>query len=344
MSMQDEEQIQRIAERQLGNPSQRMAPPPEPEAPPAPAPETAEEQAQTDAAPKTEADKSDQDPMAFIEIQMQGQPRKLTDQQIASTYDRYAKLNHRHSEVKPVMQVIDALVQNSGATPGQAAQYMVDMLRQAGTKNITMGGDGVPSSRPGQDTPVPNMDAKQGDPFADWEAENDATLPPGYREQAQQFSSMNSELQQMKQMLMGVLNSARSTSQEAVQQQNNAEAMRVEAIQNNIRVNIDNAANRHGISDGDSENFMIYMAERGFSLEDFIDPSLADTVMKDFANDRNGPELEQLRKIHERRVAYKGTMPGTPSAGDTGGPAPQEGDPMINRMVDRALGRKVGMG
>ena len=42
---------------------------------------TQEEMAQTDAAPKTEADRSDEDPMAFIEIKMGNDVRKLTDKQ-----------------------------------------------------------------------------------------------------------------------------------------------------------------------------------------------------------------------------------------------------------------------
>ena len=336
MSMEDQEQINRIVSQQLGVQSQQ------PPAPPAEPPEETEtEKAQTDVSPKTEDDKTDEDPMAFIEIQMGGDLRKLTDKQIASTYDRYSKLNHRHAEMSPVIKVIDQLVAQSGATPGQAAQYMVDLLAQAGKKNVTMGGDGNASPRPGQDTPPANMEA-QGDPFANWESENDVSLPPGYREQAQQFSNMNTELGQIKQMLMGVLNSARGTTQQAMQQQNNAAAMREEAIKNNIRVNIDNAANRHGLSETDSEDFMVYMAERGFTLEDFIDPELADKVTKDFSMNRNGPELEQLRKIHERRIAFKGTMPGTPAA--DAGPVPQEGDQTMSNMINSALNKRQGMG
>ncbi len=336
MSMEDQEQINRIVSQQLGVPQEEELTPPveQPQ-------ETEIEKAQTDVSPKTEDDKTDEDPMAFIEIQMGGDLRKLTDKQIASTYDRYSKLNHRHAEMSPVIKVIDQLVSQSGATPGQAAQYMVDLLAQAGKKNVTMGGDGNPSPRPGQDTPPANMEA-QGDPFANWESENDVSLPPGYREQAQQFTSMNTELGQIKQMLMGVLNSARGTTEQAIQQQNNASAMREEAIKNNIRVNIDNAANRHGLSETDSEDFMVYMAERGFTLEDFIDPELADKVTKDFSMNRNGPELEQLRKIHERRIAFKGTMPGTPAA--DAGPVPQEGDPIMSNMINAALNKRQGMG
>ena len=337
MSMEEQEQINRIVSDQLGVPREAEL------IPPAEQPqETETEKAQTDVSPNTEDDKTDEDPMAFIEIQMGGDLRKLTDKQIASTYDRYSKLNHRHAEMSPVIKVIDQLVAQSGATPGQAAQYMVDLLSQAGKKNVTMGGDGNPSPRPGQDTPPASMNAQQGDPFANWESENDVALPPGYREQAQQFSSMNTELGQIKQMLMGVLNSARGTTEQAMQQQSNAAAMREEAIKNNIRVNIDNAANRHGLAETDSEDFMVYMAERGFTLEDFIDPELADKVTKDFSMNRNGPELEQLRKIHERRIAFKGTMPGTPAA--DAGPAPQEGDPIMSGMINTALNKRQGMG
>ena len=150
MSMEDQEQINRIVSQQLG-----AAPQMEPAQEQAPPPETETEKAQTDAAPKTEDDRSDEDPMAFIEIQMGGENRKLTDKQIAATYDRYSKLNHRHAEMSPVIKVIDQLVAQSGATPGQAAQYMVDLLAKAGQKNVTMGGDGQPSSRPGQDTHLP---------------------------------------------------------------------------------------------------------------------------------------------------------------------------------------------
>ena len=339
MSMEDQEQVARFANMRLGNPVQEPA---EPVAPPVEQPETQEEMAQTDAAPKTEADRSDEDPMAFIEIKMGNDVRKLTDKQIASTYDRYSKLNHKHSEVLPLMRIVDKLVETSGATPGQAAQYMANLLAQAGKKNVAMGGDGQVSQRPGQDTPQPNIDAPQGDPFADWESENDVALPPGYREQAQNMANMNNKMGQIEQLLMNVLNQARGTTEQAVQQQNDAAMMREQAMRDNIRVNIDNAADRHGIGEEDSENFMMYMAERGFTLEDFIDPGLADTVMKDFANDRNGPELEQLRKIHERRIAYQGTMPGTPSGSSAGAPK-DEGDPMLDRMINKAMNRRVGV-
>ena len=91
MSMEDQEQINRIVSQQLGVQSQQ------PPAPPAEPPEETEtEKAQTDVSPKTEDDKTDEDPMAFIEIQMGGDLRKLTDKQIASTYDRYSKLSLIH--------------------------------------------------------------------------------------------------------------------------------------------------------------------------------------------------------------------------------------------------------
>ena len=142
MSMEEQEQINRIVSAQLGVPREAEL------IPPAEQPqETETEKAQTDVSPKTEDDKTDEDPMAFIEIQMGGDLRKLTDKQIASTYARYSKLNHRHAEMSPVIKVIDQLVAQSGATPGQAAQYIVDLLSQAGKKNVTMG---RPTFRPGR--------------------------------------------------------------------------------------------------------------------------------------------------------------------------------------------------
>ena len=59
------------------------------------------------------------------------------------------ELREQIETMSPPEALIDQLVAQSGATPGQAAQYMVDLLAKAGQKNVTMGGDGQPSSRPG---------------------------------------------------------------------------------------------------------------------------------------------------------------------------------------------------
>ena len=75
MSMEQEDPVARIAAAQLGAAPQAPAAPPVP--PPAPEKDTAVEIAQTDAAPRTEADAANEEPYSFIEVEHRGEKGSL---------------------------------------------------------------------------------------------------------------------------------------------------------------------------------------------------------------------------------------------------------------------------
>ena len=136
----DAQQISRIAAQQMGAPSPQAAPPQAaPQAPPPPkdAPPTDMERAMDAASPTTEGDKVAQDAVMY-NVSIGGQDRNLSPQQIGSTFERYRDLNHKNATNKPVYDLTEKLMRETGATPQQAAKLMDAALR-AMTKNAKMG-------------------------------------------------------------------------------------------------------------------------------------------------------------------------------------------------------------
>lgn len=82
----------------------------------------------------------------------------------------------------------------------------------------------------------------------------------------------------------------------------------------------------------------MFIAERGYMMEDLADPGLTDKLVTDYANTRNSPEMDRLRGIAERRQAYTGSIgQSTPSAAGTEPAAPDE---TFDRFRDMAMNQK----
>lgn len=341
--------IAAISERQLGpdpaaagaaapaqDPGQMPPGQPMPQAapvapPPAPEVDTAQDVASAAGAPNDASNKMSSDPIIY-EIDMgDGKKRKMTPEQIKGTMDRYSNLNYQHAQMKPVLEIVERMIEaNPGAKPDDIAAYMMSML-QSGQKNAQMGGK---DERPNAQTP-PDID-----PLAKWEEENAAQLPPGYREMMQGSGSLQQELAQVKQMLQQVLQASAGVADAARVGNQDAQQQRIQSIQQNIANNIDRAQAQLQLPDDAANDFMMFAAERGYTLEDFIDPRLTVQVMQDFKNNMNSPEFERLAEINKKRQAWTGgPMPSAPAA--PGGAAQEgTGNAMFDGLTKAALTKR----
>lgn len=332
--------VDRIANAQLGTAqqTQQQTQPRVPgEPPPAPAVarqeprQTPQEAASQKGAPATEASRMSDDAVVY-EVEFGPEDRrKLTPAQIKSTMERYAALNHEHAQMKPVMEVAKALMQRYGANSQQFAEALAN-LNRAQQSNPTMGN--TQGQRPATAEQPTQPDA---DPLAKWEEENAASLPPGYRDlmmTQRQMQQMLSQTQRMMQMMMaqgqGVADAARVASQDATSQ-------RINAIRQSIATNLDRAQQSLQLPDTAAQDFMTFAAERGFTLEDFIDPQMTMKVMSDFRAVMQTPEMERLRAIAQRRQAFTGALGSTPSSPTA---PPDPGQEPFDRMVNSAMARR----
>lgn len=312
--------IDQIAAKQMG--VQPAAPPQAPAQ--AQKPDTPEAKAQTQGAPVTEGDKM-QDPAVVYEVAFgENDKRKLTPEQIKSTFERYSALNFKNQMLSPVNNIIQKIMaENPGMTPTQVAQKM-EAIYKAQQPNAQFGGPS-PSNQPqqpgqaGQPKTAQDMESV----FKKWEDDNAASLPPGYREMVQgtqgELQQMKMALAQTQMMLRQVLGQSQGVADAAragVQQSRNDTTL---VIKQQIANNVDRAQSALQLPDQAANDFLTFATERGYTLEDFVDPQLTYRVMADFRNNMNSPEMERLKAIASRRQAYTGSLAaGTPSAGPAG--------------------------
>lgn len=339
--MEQEDPIARIAANQLGQPPAPPAPPAPP--PSAPDADTAMDKAQTDAAPTTADDKTNMEPIQTFKVMMDGVEQELSAPQIEGTFARYRDLNHKHAQRKD-MEPFDNMVSKlaeSGKPRAEIIGNMFELMKKGMDKNTTMGDDGVPSARPAEDS-MPSQDIGSEDPYERWTRENDlSTMPPGFREQQAQIAQMSQQMGALQQMLAPILQNAQGTAQKAVQSQEKANQMKVDAAKDRIAANMDRLADSLGLTEEDAPMFNEYIKERGFGFPDFEDPNLLKMVLTDYTNAKNGPEMDRLRAINERRQAYQGTMVASPADGAS--PAPSGADEMISRLADKQFNKNSGM-
>lgn len=307
------------------------AAPPPPQAAPQAAPEpkdkdTAQDKATEAGAPADASTKMGADPVIYDIDFGEGKKRKMTPEQIKGISERYSALNYQHAQMKPVIDLVENLLKsNPDAKPEHVAQFMEQALR-ATQKNPQMGDPNADA--PGRENKESPPDV---DPLAKWEEENAATLPPGYREMMTGNQSIQQQMAQMQQMLQQVLAGASGVADAARAGNEDARSERINAIRQSIANNIDRAQAQLQLPDTEAENFMAFAAERGYSLEDMVDPRLTTQVMQDFKNSLNSPEFERLMEINKRRQAWTGApMPSAPT-----GPAGQvPGEGTGNKMFD----------
>ena len=354
---QTEDQMQAavagIAAQALGAPPQQPQQPQQPASPSqqpttqSTGQDTAQDKAAEAGAPKTEGDKQVADPVIYEVDMGDGKKRKLTPEQISQTFARYSSLNYRNAQMKPVMDVIDQVQRdNPGISPSQLAEKMQAIYRAA-ESNPTMGdqgktGNNAPPSASNQAQSPEDIEQS----LTRWEQENAATLPPGYKDMmmaggqaGQGMAQMQQQLAQMQRMMQAVLAQSQGTADAAQRGFADAQAQQSTAIRQTIANNIDRVQAALQIPDEKAQDFMVYAAERGFTLEDFVDPQLTIKVMQDFRNSMDSPEMERMRQIAQRRQAFTGTMGQT--AGASAQPVPNGGT-TFDKLTDTVMAAKVG--
>lgn len=314
--------IDRLAPNATPTPTPAQTPAPAAGAAPTPETPTKQEQALAAAAP------TDQQAANSIvyEVEIGGEKRKLTPQQIASTYERYRELNFDQAQLRPGIDLLKTLQQKTGLKAGELANVIVGALRNQ-TK--------TPAAAPAQ----PEVDDEAT--FKKWEEENAASLPPGYREFRKTMAEMAKGQQQIQTMLTNILNAGSGITDAAKAAHMDARSQRIDAIKRTIANNLSQAQQKFQLPDEAANDFMTFAAERGFTTEDFVDPGLTQRVAQDFAATRNTPEFERLKQIAAKRQAFTGSLGSVPNAGPaTGGDAQ---DTPLARLTNKAMSQR-GMG
>lgn len=347
--------IDRIAAQAMGMPPQEA--PAQAQAPipnqvaaktqPAKPAETAQGKAAEQGSPKTEADAMTEDAVLY-EIQFgEGDMRKLTPAQIKSTFERYSALNYKNAQYKPVMDLVEQIMRdNPGLNPVQMRQQM-ESIYKAQQSNPTMGNTQGDKSGPNEKNGNRHEDMETS--LKEWEEQNAASLPPGYKDlmmgQAQlpqALAQMQQQMQMMQRMMQSVLGQSQGVAEAAKTGMNQAQTQQIQAVRQQIANNIDRVQQALQLPDEAAQDFMIFAAERGFTMEDFVDPQLTIKVMQDFKNNMASPEMERMRGIAQRRQAYTGSLGSAPSSGPAAPPAAQGGT-TLDRLAGNAMSQR-GMG
>lgn len=349
--------IDRIAAQAMGVPPQAAEAPAQ-QNPKAPIPnqvaaktqpqETAQGKAAEQGSPKTEADQMTEDAVLY-EVQFgEGDMRKLTPAQIKSTFERYSALNYKNAQYKPVMDLVEQIMRdNPGVNPMQMRQQM-EAVYKAQQSNPTMGNTQGDKSGPNE----VNGNRQPSDmetSLKEWEEQNAASLPPGYKDlmmgQAnlpQALAQMQQQMVMMQRMMQSVLGQSQGVAEAAKTGMNQAQNTQINAVRQQIANNIDRVQQALALPDEAAQDFMIFAAERGFTMEDFVDPQLTIKVMQDFKNNMSSPEMERMRAIAQRRQAYTGSLGSAPSSGPAA-PAQPQGGTTLDRLSSMAMNQR-GMG
>lgn len=333
MDPRQQQILQALVESQMGAPpgappaanpaaAAAAAAPMQPAQPPPPDPaamradkDTAADKAATALAPKDESKAMSADAVIY-EVPFGDQTRKLTPQQIAATFERYRDLNYEHSQLKPVIE----LVKQKNLSAEQLAKLIEG--------EATMGADAGKADA--------KQAAKSNDPdpadddLSKWERENAAALPPGYRKLLESTTGSTKQMEQVMQLLQQLVAGTAGVADAAKQNHAQTQQTRIEAIRRSIGVNLDRAQQQLQLPSDAANDFMTFAMERGYTVEDFVDPQLTVSVMTDFRNAMQSPEMERLRGIAQRRQAYTGTLGQGASAG---GPAAGPADPQQERFT-----------
>jgi hypothetical protein len=323
------------------------APPAPPKADPTPTP-------QEKALAAAGAPGADDAAFDFIELDGDdGNKRQMTKQQIKSTLDRYSKLNHKHATMKPVLSLVEQMLNQAkerghDAKPEEAAQ-LIQAAVSAFLKNPQQGGQpAAPAGKQGAQPPQGQVEDNgtsepdDDESYSAWEKENAVKLPPGYKQQQAAMKQLTNSMAQLVQMVQQGMAQGGVTGQvaaTAAQQLNKAQTQQVSAARMAIDNNIKGAMAQAGLqfAPETAQDFFLFAMQRGYSPEDFMDPELTATVASDYKANKDAPEVQRLREIAARRQAFTGNVEGAP--GGATAPAPAA-DPTFASLVQFAQQRR----
>jgi len=290
--------------------------------------------AETAGAPDTEAGAMTQDAIIY-KVPFGDQTRDLTPQQISSVFERYSALNYQHSQMSPILKVAEAYMKdNPDKTPQEIAATLLDLAR-ANRPNAQFGNPAEQQQR--QQAQTAPVDRES---LAKWAEDNAVSLPPGYEQMMANTAQMQQGMAQMMQMMRGMLAQSQGMTQAAALANRGVQSDRNQQIRQQIGMNLDRVQQALGLPSDAANDFMMFAAERGYNLEDFVDPNLTVKVMTDFKNTLASPEMERIRQIAQRRQAYTSAgLGGTPSAGPA---ASEPAETTFDRLAAQAIEKKMG--
>ena len=366
LNQQDKAMIDALAGQQLGDanatapapqaPPEGMPPqgqpPQQPQAQQAEAPEipTEVEKAQASVSPTTEADNSLDESVTMVKVDFgDGDVRDLSTNQIKETFGRYKDANYKLMQQKPmepamkyIQSIMDGASKNGQEGGADDVVQFLQAAAQAAMKNPTMGQQKDPTPDR-QGTPVTNManlDSEFENQIKRWEEENAVSLPPMMREGYKTIQALQSDNANMRQTLNQFLASAGQINQDAAKATMQAETQAQDAYRQTAANNLNEAQAKYQLPDEQSDDFFTFAFERGFSNEDFIDAGLVDKIMGDFVAVRGTPEMERLKDMAKRRVAFTGNINATPGSSAGGAQSKDPSIDFINKVADEAMAKK----
>ena len=154
------------------------------------------------------------------------------------------------------------------------------------------------------------------------------------------MANIQSQLQQTQQMLQQVLANSAGVADAAKAGMQGAQTQQIQAVRQQIANNIDRVQQAIGLPDSAANDFMVFAGERGYTLEDFVDPQLTIKVMQDFKNNMNSPEMERMKAMAERRQAYTGSLGSTPSASTAPANANATEPSTFDKLANQAMANR----
>jgi len=151
------------------------------------------------------------------------------------------------------------------------------------------------------------------------------------------MAQMRQELARTQAMIRQMAAQNQGVADAAKQSMDNSTGQKIDAVRQQIANNLDRVQQGLKIPSEKANDFMVFAAERGYTLEDFVDPNLVARVMTDFRNNMDSPEMERMRGIAQRRQAFTGSLGSTPSGGATETPAEES---TFDKFTSQAMARK----
>lgn len=317
-------------------PAPQGAAPQPPAAPPPEKKETTNDKAAEQGSPQTEGDKMSAEAIIYQVDFGEGQTRDLTPQQIKSTFDRYSSMNYKNAQYKPVYDIVDQIMRDNPNMNSKQVADQMNAIYKAQAPNPTMGNTEGKKSGDIKENPQ-DLDSS----LQKWEEENAASLPPGYKEMIQGgqqgMQQMQQELAKTQAMIRQMAAQNQGVADAAKTQVQNSTGQQVEAVRQQIANNLDRVQQGLQLPAEKAQDFMVFAAERGYTLEDFADPQLTVNVMSDFKNNMDSPEMERMRGIAQRRQAFTGSLGSTPGGGNEASPT---GESTFDKFTQAAMSKK----
>ena len=287
------------------------------------------DEATTKGAPKTEADNAQLPPIMYKVKFGEDDERELSEKQITGTFERYGQMNEMNSAMRPILDLANgAMKANPGLTPEKFARSLIAM---ANRHNPQMGGEDQRPNTQGDQKPMQADDISKQ--FEAWEKDNAASLPPMYKEMLEGNKNTGTQMNQMMQMMQqvlgrsqGMLDAGKGAAEQAGQQN-------ISNAKQRVANNLSRVQQKLGLADEAENDFMMFASERGYTMEDFLDPVLTMRVAQDFKNGTQTGEVDRLREVQTRRQSFTGTPPQQPSGGMS--PAPAAGNAPLDAMLSR---------